>query len=88
MTRGRVIALSILLIVIASGPILSLYSVLSMYRVQCQSGNEFRRLDKERWDYIVHLSEGQTRTPPAQKQLDQFVAFIEKADRLRDCSLV
>lgn len=65
----------------------------SLQHKQCEAGNEFRSLDKARWDYIIDLSKNNP-PPPGdtsagkvrrEKQLQLFVDFIHKADALKQC---
>jgi hypothetical protein len=58
----------------------------------CQAGNEFKKLDKQRWDYIITLSANnpQPNQTPAQRQqaaanLKSFEQFLAIADAPRDC---
>lgn len=53
----------------------------------CRAGNEFKRADKARWEYIVSLTP--VPTDPHDKAIrDKFVAYINAADELRTCSIL
>lgn len=59
---------------------------------QCESGNEFRRLDLQRWNYVLEISsKPDPDESPAQRkknatEVKQFRQYIEKADELKDCN--
>lgn len=55
---------------------------------QCQAGNTFRRADRERWEYIVGLTDSDGLTKSERDQRGEFLTFIRRADKLRDCSLL
>lgn len=56
---------------------------------QCLAGNDFRRLDRERWQQIIDFSTGgRPQTPEQQAQTAKFLEIIDKADAPRDCSQV
>ena len=60
--------------------------------VACEAGNEFKRLDLQRWQYIIQLSNA---NPPANLSADEkaraaanlkaFQAFLAVADAERTC---
>lgn len=54
-------------------------------RVSCESGNDFRRLDKERFDGIVGLFGPGPHRPDTQFAIDTINARTKKADVQRDC---
>lgn len=51
---------------------------------RCLAGNEFRKADRARWDFLISAS-----TPPdtaeGRATVKKFEAFIDKADTLRKC---
>lgn len=58
---------------------------------QCESGNEFRRLDLQRWNYILKVAStpdpdasSAQRTKTA-KENELFRKYVEQADKQRDC---
>lgn len=57
----------------------------------CESGNDFRELDLQRWLYVLKIaSQPDPDETPAQRQrtLEQnkkFKSYIVRADKLRDC---
>lgn len=55
---------------------------------QCESGNDFRRLDRERWQQIIDLTSARQQTPEQVETTRKFIEIIDKADAPRDCSQV
>lgn len=56
--------------------------------IQCESGNEFRRADRARWQYVIDLSTNRPQTAEQQQQTREFLAYIDQADKLRDCTQI
>lgn len=53
-------------------------------RARCESVNDFRKADRARWQFILDL------TPPpmdaaAKDRTEQFIKFINEADKLQPC---
>src|SRR5689334_6658899 len=51
---------------------------------RCEAGNEFRKADRARWEYIIHLAPPPT-TQDALDRLHKFQGYIATADALRHC---
>ena len=51
---------------------------------RCLAGNEFRRADRARWDYIIRLSPPPT-SAEAIDRLNKFKGYIATADALKHC---
>lgn len=54
-------------------------------RATCVASNEFRRLDLERWNFLLSLQPTTKQTPQQQQNLALFRGFINQADALRPC---
>lgn len=59
----------------------------SALRTSCENGNDFRKLDKARWDKLLSLF-GPPQSAESKRIIDQFVQYIRLADAQRDCSKV
>lgn len=54
-------------------------------KATCEAGNEFRRLDLERWNFIINLSTPKEQTPEQARQSAVFKSFIDQADAQKQC---
>lgn len=82
MTRRTTVILVAAFLFLACGP---LSSYLLARHAQCVSGNDFRRLDRARWEYVISLTEDAPRSPHDQLVRDRFVAYVRAADAQRHC---
>lgn len=53
-------------------------------KAQCIAGNDFRRLDLERWNFILNLS-GPPKTEQQKQTAAVFRSYIDQADAQRPC---
>lgn len=81
------IAIAVVAVLVAVSARQDLHTSLrNAQHTQCEGGNEFRRLDRQRWEYIASLTDGRPVSQEAKKQRENFLAYIVRADKLRDCS--
>ena len=94
---GWVLAVDVLLTILGGGLFFKVNQAASQARAalvaSCEAGNEFKRLDLERWNYIINLSASgaptQNQTPAQKEQaaanLRAFKQFLALADAQRPC---
>lgn len=56
-------------------------------RQRCESGNDFIKVEKDLWEYVLTLSSGQNPSTPQQEQnLTSFRAYLAGHFQPRDCT--
>jgi len=53
---------------------------------RCQNGNDFRKADRARWEFILRLTAGTATSPEELARRAQFVQYINAADAAKPCN--